>query len=104
MVRAGIAVVLHNMSAARSVGRDEEIVRYRPMIAVGLCRNAGVVIPTCYNGTVMRVPLDGSSAMYRQRMREIGWRLEDGCLKDPPLLGLGAISRSRPLWEETSDD
>ncbi len=52
----------------------------------GLCRDAGVVIPTYCNDTVMRMPPDVDPAMDRQRMRETGRRLADGYLKDPPLL------------------
>jgi hypothetical protein len=52
----------------------------------GLCPDAGVVIPTYCNDTVMRMPPDVDPAMDRQRMRETGRRLADGYLKDPPLL------------------
>ena len=52
----------------------------------GLCRDAGVVIPTYCNDTVMRMPPDVDPAMDRRLMRETGRRLADGYLKDPPLL------------------
>lgn len=53
---------------------------------VCLCRDAGVIIPTYCNDTVVRMPPDGDSATDRQLVREIGQRLADGYLKDPPLL------------------
>jgi hypothetical protein len=53
---------------------------------MGLCREAGVVIPTYCNDTVVRMPPDAEPAMDRQRMRETGRRLADAYLKDPPLL------------------
>jgi hypothetical protein len=52
---------------------------------IGMCRDAGVVIPTYCNDTVMRMPPDVNPAMDRQRMREAGRQLADGYLKDPPL-------------------
>jgi hypothetical protein len=52
----------------------------------GLCRNAGVVIPTYCNDTVLRMAPDGDPTIDRQRMRETGRRLAEGYLKDPPLL------------------
>jgi hypothetical protein len=52
---------------------------------MGLCRDAGVVIPTYCNDTVMRMPPDGDPPMDRRRMRETGRRLADGYVKDPPL-------------------
>jgi hypothetical protein len=52
----------------------------------GLCRDAGVVIPTYSNDTVMRLPPDMDPAMDRQLMRQTGRRLADGYLEDPPLL------------------
>jgi hypothetical protein len=53
---------------------------------IGLCRDAGVVIPTYCNDTVMRMPPNADPVMDRQLMRETGRRLADGYLKDPPLL------------------
>jgi len=53
---------------------------------IGLCRDAGAVIPTYCNDTVVLVPPEADSAMDRRRMRETGRRLADGYLKDPPLL------------------
>jgi hypothetical protein len=52
----------------------------------GLCCNAGVVIPTYCNDTVVRMPPDVDPTIDRQRMRETGRRLADGYLKDPPLV------------------
>jgi hypothetical protein len=51
-----------------------------------LCRDAGAVIATYCNDTVIRMPSDVEPAMDRQRMRETGRRLADDYLKDPPLL------------------
>jgi hypothetical protein len=52
----------------------------------GLCRDGGVVIPTYCNDTLVRMPPDGEPAVDRQRMREVGRRLADAYLRDPPLL------------------
>jgi phenylpropionate dioxygenase-like ring-hydroxylating dioxygenase large terminal subunit len=52
----------------------------------GLCRDAGMVIPTYCNDTVVALVPDADPAIDRQRMRETGRRLADGYLKDPPLL------------------
>ena len=51
-----------------------------------LCRDAGAVLPTYCNDTVVRIPPEANSAMDRRLMREVGRRLADGYLKDPPLL------------------
>jgi hypothetical protein len=51
----------------------------------GLCHDAGVVIPTYCNDTVVRTPQDVDPTMDRQRMRDTGRRLADAYLKDPPL-------------------
>jgi phenylpropionate dioxygenase-like ring-hydroxylating dioxygenase large terminal subunit len=53
---------------------------------VGLCRDAGMVIPTYCNDTVTRMAPDGDPAMDRRRVREIGRHLADSYLQDPPLL------------------
>ncbi len=53
---------------------------------VGLCRDAGAVIPTYCNDTVLRMPLDMDLAIDRERMRETGRRLAESYLKAPPLL------------------
>jgi hypothetical protein len=53
---------------------------------VGLCREAGAIIPTYSNDTVIRMPLAGDSVADRQSMREVGRRLADDYLKAPPLL------------------
>jgi hypothetical protein len=58
----------------------------------GLCRDAGVVIPTYCNDTVVRMPPDADPAMDRQVMRQTGRRLADGYLNDPPLLAFKATS------------
>jgi len=62
---------------------------------IGLCREAGVVIATYSNDTVMRRPPDQDSAIDRRRMREAGRRLADGYLKDPPLLASTDIEATR---------
>jgi phenylpropionate dioxygenase-like ring-hydroxylating dioxygenase large terminal subunit len=51
----------------------------------GLCRDAGVVIPTYCNDTVMCMPPDADPAIDRQRMRETGRLLADGYRRDPLL-------------------
>jgi phenylpropionate dioxygenase-like ring-hydroxylating dioxygenase large terminal subunit len=58
----------------------------------GLCHDGGVVIPTYCNDTVVRMPPDMDPTMDRQRMREIGRRLADAYLKDPPLLTFNTVS------------
>jgi phenylpropionate dioxygenase-like ring-hydroxylating dioxygenase large terminal subunit len=52
----------------------------------GLCRDGGVVVPTYCNDTVVRMAPDVEPAADRQRMREVGRRLADAYLRDPPLL------------------
>ena len=52
----------------------------------GLCRDAGAVVPTYCNDTIVRLPPDEDSATDRERMRDTGRRLADGYLKEPPLL------------------
>jgi phenylpropionate dioxygenase-like ring-hydroxylating dioxygenase large terminal subunit len=54
--------------------------------SVDSCLDAGVVIPTYCNDTVIRMAPDGDPNMDRQRMRETGQRLARSYLKDPPLL------------------
>jgi hypothetical protein len=61
----------------------------------GLCRDAGVVIPTYCNDTVVRMPPDVDPTMDRQRMRDTGRRLADAYLKDPPLSTFNTVSESR---------
>jgi len=61
----------------------------------GLCRDAGVVIPTYCNDTVLRMPPDMDPAIDRRLMRETGRRLADGYLKDPPLLRATAAAAIR---------
>jgi phenylpropionate dioxygenase-like ring-hydroxylating dioxygenase large terminal subunit len=58
----------------------------------GLCRDAGAIIPTYCNDTVMCIPPDGDPAMDRRLVREAGRRLADGYLKAPPLLASTAIA------------
>ena len=62
----------------------------------GLCRDAGVVVPTYCNDTVVRMPPDGDPAADRQDMREAGRRLADGYLKAPPLLASRRSPNSPP--------
>jgi phenylpropionate dioxygenase-like ring-hydroxylating dioxygenase large terminal subunit len=52
----------------------------------GLCHNAGAVIPTYSNDTVVRVPPAEAAAADRQLMRETGRRLAEDYLKHPPLM------------------
>ncbi len=52
----------------------------------GLSRNAGAVIPTYCNDTIVRVPHAADMATDRQLMREAGRRLAEDYLKNPPLL------------------
>jgi phenylpropionate dioxygenase-like ring-hydroxylating dioxygenase large terminal subunit len=59
---------------------------------VGLRHDAGEVIPTYCNDTVVRLAADADPAMDRQRMRETGRQLAESYLKDPPLL----MSARRP--------
>jgi phenylpropionate dioxygenase-like ring-hydroxylating dioxygenase large terminal subunit len=58
----------------------------------GLCRDAGVVIPTYCNDTVVRLAPHNDPEMDRQRMREAGRRLAESYLKSPPLLASMAIA------------
>ena len=51
----------------------------------GLCRDAGSVIPTYCNNTVVRLPPAADQAMDKQLMRETGRRLAEGYLANPPL-------------------
>ena len=57
----------------------------------GLCRDAGMVIPTYCNDTVTRMAPDGDPATDRRLMRETGRRLAESYLKAPPLLTSTAI-------------
>jgi hypothetical protein len=50
-----------------------------------LCREAGAMIPTYCNNTVVRLPPAGDPAMDKQLMRKTGRRLAEGYLKNPPL-------------------
>jgi hypothetical protein len=52
----------------------------------GLCRDAGAIIPTFCNDTVAHVPPEPDPQADRRLMRETGWRLADGYLRNPPLL------------------
>ena len=51
----------------------------------GLCHDAGVLIPTYCNDTIVRLPPAEAAASDRQLMRETGRRLAEAYLKDPPL-------------------
>jgi nitrite reductase/ring-hydroxylating ferredoxin subunit len=62
----------------------------------GLCRDAGMVIPTYCNDTVTSMPPDGDPTIDRRRMRETGLRLADGYLKAPPLLASWPSLNSPP--------
>ncbi len=52
----------------------------------GLCRDAGKLIPTYCNNTVLREPAAGSPAIDKEVMRNIGRRLAEGYLREPPLI------------------
>ena len=52
----------------------------------GLCREAGVTIPTYCNNTVMRRPANGSAATDKQMMRRTGRELAQSYLREPPLM------------------
>jgi nitrite reductase/ring-hydroxylating ferredoxin subunit len=52
---------------------------------IGLCRDAGAVIPTYCNDTIVRVPLADDPEMDRQLLRQTGRRLADSYLSEPPL-------------------
>jgi hypothetical protein len=52
----------------------------------GLYRYGDVVIPTCCNDTVVRIPPAKTPALDKQLMRETSRRLAEGYLKQPPLL------------------
>jgi len=52
----------------------------------GLCRDAGMVIPTYCNDTVVRLAPNGDPEMDRRLMRDTGRRLAESYLKHPPLL------------------
>jgi phenylpropionate dioxygenase-like ring-hydroxylating dioxygenase large terminal subunit len=53
---------------------------------MGLLRDAGGVIPTYCNNTVMRLPKTDTDAIDKATMRKIGMNLAQGYLKEPPLL------------------
>ena len=55
----------------------------------GLCRDAGAVIPTYCNNTVVRLSPTVDQAMDKRLMRETGRRLADGYLANPPLANGG---------------
>ncbi len=52
----------------------------------GLCRDAGAVVPTYCNDTIVRVPMADNEAKDRQLLRETGRRLAANYLADPPLM------------------
>jgi hypothetical protein len=86
-----LVIVGNAMAAARLVDELTGCALSRNAIAM-IGRDAGAVIPTYCNDTVMRMPTQGNSAMDRQLMRETGRQLADGHLKDPPLLVSDTIS------------
>lgn len=55
----------------------------------GLCREAGAVIPTYCNDTIVRVPPAATPEADRQLMRQTGRRLAEAYLKHPPLVTIG---------------
>jgi nitrite reductase/ring-hydroxylating ferredoxin subunit len=55
----------------------------------GLCRDAGAVIPTYCNNTVVRLSPTVDPAMDKQLMRKTGRRLAEGYLENPPLANGG---------------
>jgi nitrite reductase/ring-hydroxylating ferredoxin subunit len=67
--------IRHGMRAVRS-GQDP----------VGLCRDAGTVVPTYCNDTIIPMPPVPDLATDRRLIREAGRRLADDYLKTPPLL------------------
>jgi phenylpropionate dioxygenase-like ring-hydroxylating dioxygenase large terminal subunit len=61
----------------------------------GLCREAGGVVSTYCNDTIVRLPPAGSEALDKKLMRETGRRLAEGYLKEPPLTN-GRARAHRP--------
>jgi phenylpropionate dioxygenase-like ring-hydroxylating dioxygenase large terminal subunit len=55
----------------------------------GLCRDAGVVIPTYCNDTIVPAPPAATPEADRQLLRETGRRLAEAYLKHPPLANGG---------------
>jgi phenylpropionate dioxygenase-like ring-hydroxylating dioxygenase large terminal subunit len=53
---------------------------------MGLARDAGRVIPTYCNNTVLRLPEAATEAVDKEVMRKTGRKLAQGYLKEPPLL------------------
>jgi nitrite reductase/ring-hydroxylating ferredoxin subunit len=56
---------------------------------MGLCREAGALIPTYCNNTVLHLPEAASSAADKKQMREAGRRLAHSYLAEPPLMAGG---------------
>jgi hypothetical protein len=52
----------------------------------GVCREAGAMVPTYCNNTIVRMPAPESEAADKKMMRELGMRLAKNYLKDPPLM------------------
>ena len=52
----------------------------------GLCRNAGAIVPTYCNDTIVHAPPAETAVRDRQLMRETGRRLAEAYLKNPPLM------------------
>src|SRR5262245_7567519 len=55
----------------------------------GLCRDAGAVIPTYCNDTIVPVPPAATPEADRQLLRATGQRLDEAYLKHPPLANGG---------------
>jgi hypothetical protein len=53
---------------------------------VGVCHDAGIVIPTYCNDTVVALAPDADPKIDRQLMRKTGRQLAESYLKAPPLL------------------
>jgi hypothetical protein len=54
----------------------------------GLCREAGAVIPTYANDTVVHVPPAATPEADQRLVRETGRKLAEAYLKDPPLVAV----------------
>jgi hypothetical protein len=54
----------------------------------GLCRDAGTVIPTYSNNTVVRVPPASTPEEDLRLLRETGRKLAEAYLTDPPLVAV----------------
>jgi hypothetical protein len=52
----------------------------------GLCHNAGAIVPTYCNDTIVHAPPAETAVKDRQLMRETGRRLAEAYLQNPPLM------------------